>query len=114
METWEDIRMALDLALRGAALAAVGIFGYAVTLMVPIVRQWLAEKITFSAVSRLEGAIRAKAADIADPRIPVISTMAAAQEIAANKPQAMANSGSTVEGLANAIQDEVKRIKGGL
>jgi len=114
MESWDEIRMGLDLLLRTFAVGVMGVAGYGVTLLLPVARQWLAEKITTSAVNRLEVSVKAKAAQILDPASPTISAITAAKEIAASKPQAMQNSGSTMPGLVNAIQEEVARQKAGV
>jgi hypothetical protein len=89
METWDEIRALLDLALRGLAIGLIGLLGYAVTLLVPIARAWLTEKITASAFARWTKVADGAAAEIADSSNPAVSVKAKAAEMVRGLPDAV-------------------------
>lgn len=113
MDSWEDIRATLDLVLRGLAAGLIGLLGYAVTLLLPIARAWLAERITASAVGRLTDRATEVAAQIVDPNSPISNVAQQASEMASTMPQAMANAGVSVEAVGRLISRKVSEIKVG-
>jgi hypothetical protein len=111
METWDEIRALLDLALRGLAVGLIGLLGYAVTLLVPIARTWLAEKITSSAMARLTEQATGRAAQIVSGAAEAATVSQQAMEMASAMPQAMKNAEASVEGVGKLIARKVAEIK---
>jgi hypothetical protein len=111
METWDEIRALLDLALRELAVGLIGLLGYAITLLLPIARAWLAERITASAMVRLKDRAKEEVAAILDPTKPILSVPQIAAAMLDGMPQAVKNADASEAGVRALLNRTISEVK---
>jgi hypothetical protein len=113
METWEDIRVALDALLRALAAGLLGLAGYAVLALLPVARAALTEFITTRAWRRWTDVAAGAAAEIADPTNPAASVPAKAAEMVKGLPDAARILDGGQAAAERAINRALSAIKAG-
>jgi len=82
-----------------------------VTLLLPVAKAWIKERLVASATARLGVLIDGAAARIVDPLNSSSSVASEAEHIATNATLAMKNSTSTVAGVREAIDKKVSALR---
>lgn len=111
METWEDIRVALDALLRLLALGLIGLAGWAIKTILPLALAALREAITSWAMERWTRRADEAAATIVDPRNPASSVPAEAAKMVAGIPDAAKALGAEQADAARAIERRVSLLR---
>jgi hypothetical protein len=111
METWEEIRAALDVLLRLLASGLIVMAGFAVKALLPVARAALTEWITTRAWTRWTAAADSRAAAILDPSNPASSVVAQAVDMMAGVKDAAAFLGGTQAAAQAAIERAISARK---
>lgn len=114
LTTWAGLWAGMKALALFVAVSVFTSLAWTARAVVPLMLSYLRERMMVFAKSRLDPTIMSRAAAIADPLNPAVDVMTEAKKIAANAPVAMANSGSTVEGVATALQSAVSQIRLGI
>ncbi|WP_419900735.1 hypothetical protein [Roseomonas sp. USHLN139] len=118
METWEEIRAALDALLRLTALGVLAALGLAVRSVLPHLpalfiagAQALREWLTTMAKARWDARATEAAAAILDPENPAANVAAEASKMLAGIPDAVATLGGTKDAAQAAIERRVSALR---